>query len=463
MHPLTTGEAQALIDADQLAERIAFARHIGNHQANARLFEQALARLDPALLDRRGGSHNRQNLAPGTHPYGAPDTDPRPAPPPAWRGMPTTGARKTFALLIEFQDRQHQNSAQDIHKTLYGKPGPGAPYESLAAYYDRASYHKLDLYGGTTLGWYLAPYSRAEVKQTDAGRDRLVKEALEYFNSQGHDFSQYDTDKDGVVDFFYVLWAGQDEGWGGFWWPYQTVLDDPKFTLNGVGFWRFAWMWESRPLGSPFDAPTPIHETGHALGLPDYYDYDPKAGAPGGVGGLDMMDSAKHDHNCFSKWMLDWVTPTVISGGSSVLTLRPSGSSDDCVLLWYAAKSPALFAQFFMVQNRQRLENDVGIPGDGLVIWHVDARISSGNFTHDNSSTPHKLLRLMEADGLEQIQASQPADAGDFYQPGMAFGPSTVPSSVAYSRQPSGVEVKDIRRQANGLSATFSVTPPPRS
>jgi M6 family metalloprotease-like protein len=371
--------------------------------------------------------------------------------------MPTTGARKTFALLIEFQDAQHQNSPQAINNALYGRPGPGAPYESVAAYYDRASYHRLDLFGGATLGWYQTPYPRANVNQTDAGRDELVKEALKYFNAQGHDFSQYDTDKDGVVDFFYVIWAGKDDGWGTFWWPYQTVVDDPSFTLNGVGFWRFAWMWESRPLGAPFDAATPIHETGHVLGLPDYYDYDPQKGAPGGVGGLDMMDSAKYDHNCFSKWMLDWSAPTVITGGSRVLTLRPSGSSDDCVMLWYAAQAPDLFGQFFMVQNRQQVGNDVSIPGTGLVIWHVDARISKGDFTHDNSFTPHKLIRLMEADGLEQIQARKLADAGDFYQPGSSFGPATVPSSVAYSRKPSGVEVKDIQNQVNGLSAKFAV------
>jgi len=380
--------------------------------------------------------------------------------------MPTTGARKTFALLIEFQDCPHRNSAQAIHDTFYGRPGPGTPYESVAAYYDRASYHKLDFYGGTTLGWYSAPYPRAGVKKSDSGRDQLVKEALEYFSSQGHDFSQYDTDHDGVVDFFYVLWAGQDDGWGKFWWPYQTVLNDWNFTLNGVRFWKFAWMWESRPLGNPFDAATAIHETGHALGLPDYYDYQPAKGPDGGVGGLDMMDSAKYDHNCFSKWMLDWSAPTVVTEGSRVLTLRPSGTFDDCVMLWYGTKSPALFGQFFMVQNRQQVENDLAIPGDGLVIWHVDARIAKGNFTHDNSFTPHKLLRLMEADGLEQIQGGRPADAGDFYQPGMSFGPATLPSSVAYNRQPSGVEVRDICKQVNGISATFEITdsgsePPP--
>lgn len=460
MHPLSHNEAMALADSGQLARRIAFARRIGNHRADAHLMEQALGRLYRALREGKGGSQNRSNLAPGTHPFPAPDDDPRPAPPPVWRGMPTTGARKTFALLIEFQDVGHQNSERSIHNTLYGSAGPGAPYDTVAAYYDRASYHKLDLFGGTTLGWYRAPYARSTVKDSDAGRDALIKDALQHFHGQGLDFSTFDTDNDGVVDFFYVIWAGAHTGWGTLWWPFQSVFDDWNFTLNGVRFWKYAWMWESNPVGAPFEAATAIHETGHALGLPDYYDYDPAKGPAGGVGGLDMMDSTRHDHNCFSKWMLDWLTPTILTEGSRVETLRPSASSGDCVLLWDGAKAPVLFSEFFMVQNRERIHNDAGLPGEGLVIWHVDARLSRGDFASDNSFTKYKLLRLMEADGLEQIQTGQPADAGDFYQPGMSFGATTVPSSVGYRRRRSSIEITDIRRQASGLSASFSVGSP---
>lgn len=467
MHPVSNDELLALADAGQLEKRIAFARRIGNHRADARLMEEAMERLFRAQLEEQGRSRNNRHPAPGNNPQPAPGNNPQPgpgnnpqpAPPPVWRGMPTTGARKTFALLIEFQDFRHHNTAKAIEQTLYGGQGPGAPYDSVAAYYDRASYHKLDLSGGTTLGWYLTPYARAAVKRSDAGRDRLVKEALQHFHAQGFDFSKYDTDHDGVVDFFYVLWAGKDEGWGDFWWPYQTVFDDWNFTLNGVRFWKYAWMWESRPAGDPFDAATAIHETGHALGLPDYYDYKPGQGPPGGIGGLDMMDNTKYDHNCFSKFMLDWLTPTIVTGGSRVVRLRPSGSSGDCVLMARGAGRPALFSEFFMVQNRERVSNDVGLPGEGLLVWHVDARLTRGNFAYNNSFTRHKLLRLMEADGLEEIQAGRPGDAGDFYQPGMLFGANTAPSSVGYGRRRSGIEVKDIQRQANGLSATFAVAP----
>jgi len=426
--------------------RIQFAEHIGNHRANPSLISDALRRP-------HGARRLKQN----------PPNDQAPrrsvTPPPAWRGMPTTGVRKTFTLLIEFWDHRHRNSSSAIHQTMYGRGGPGAPYDSVAAYYDRASYRQLDLYGGTTFPWYRTAYPRTLIEQSDPGRDRLIKEALQYFNTQGHDFKQYDTDGDGVVDFFQVLWAGPDTGWGSFWWSYQAGFEDPTFALDGVRFGTYAWMWESRPSGSPFDAATAIHETGHALGLPDYYDYDRTKGPPGGLGGLDMMDSAKYDHNCFSKYLLDWVRPTIVTKGSETITLRPSAGAGDCVLVWPRAGRTPLFSEFFMVQNREKVGNDLDLPGEGLVIWHVDSRLKGDNFACDNATTERKLLRLMEADGAEEIEAGGVADAEDFYTVGASFGTGTVPSSVGYRRR-SGVEVKEIARQEGGLSAKYIIAPP---
>ena len=288
MHPPTKGEFESLAD---LQERIEFALRMGNHIAHARV--QARAE----------------------------------APPPAWRGMPTTGARKAFALLIEFEDSRHHNEAPAIHAGLFGRGGSGSPHDSLAAYYDRSSYHQLDLYGGTTLDWYRTKYPRKAVKRSNAGRDRLIKEALTHFHAQGHDFRQYDTDGDGVVDYFLVIWAATSNGWGSFWWPYSAQFSDPRFTLNGVKFGPYAWTWESERPGAPFDVSAAIHETGHGLGIPDYYDYKPKKGPRGGLGGMDPMDQEQFDHNCFSKLLVDWIKPTIVTKGSHLITLRPSSSS----------------------------------------------------------------------------------------------------------------------------------------
>ena len=87
-----------------------------------------------------------------------------------------------------------------------------------------------------------------------------------------------------------MIWTGPDNGWANFWWGYQTHFTDFSYIVDGVRLSKYSWQWESNPPEGSFSPRTAIHETGHALGLPDYYDYDDTVGPDGGVGGLDMME-----------------------------------------------------------------------------------------------------------------------------------------------------------------------------
>jgi M6 family metalloprotease-like protein len=314
----------------------------------------------------------------------------------------------------------------------------------------------LNLGSGSTLGWYNAG-SRSAIAETDAGREALIKNAINQFNAVGHDFSQYDNDGDGYIDYFAVVWTGPHGPWASFWWAYQTGFSDSSYSVDGKKLGTYSWQWEngSYPSGS-FNPHTLIHETGHALGLPDYYDYDDTVGPKGGVGGLDMMDANWGDHNAFSKFVLDWLNPTVIStAGTYPKTLASSASTADALLIMPNA-SGLPFEEFFMVQHRKREKNDAKIPTDGLLIWHVDAALTSktwgDDYLYNNSDTQHKLLRLMEADGLEEIEQNKWANAGDFYTPGKSFTPTATPNSNAYSGLPSAVQVTDIAAAGNAIT-----------
>jgi M6 family metalloprotease-like protein len=355
-----------------------------------------------------------------------------PLPPTAWEGMPTKGNVKVFALLVSFADYAPSNTPASIAGKLFANGSAAPPYESLRNFYRRSSHNQLEI-GGTTLGWYRTAYPRSSVTDPAA----LIKEALVSFDA-GHDFSQYDNDGDGTIDYFLCIWTGPHTGWGSLWWGWYTSgFFDTSFRVDGKRLGGFSWQWESNPVGRPFSPGTAIHETGHALGLPDYYDYDVTVGPQGGLGYLDMMDGNWGDHNCFSKFLLDWITPTVVAGGANTLSLRSAGSFGDAVLFAKGATSEA-FAEYYMVQNRTRTGNDVGYPANGLIAWHVDARLDQAGYDYvfDNSYTGHKLLRLMEADGLEEIERTLPyggvADAGDYYVAGRTLDPWTLPSLARY-------------------------------
>ncbi len=435
-----------------LAARAAQAREFGNHKIPQRVQDRVRTKLVRMGLLRSAS------------------TPPRPArlqaPPPAWEGMPTTGTVRVLALLISFNDYPGVTTPASFASRLFGDGAGGPPYDSLRNFYRRSSYNQLEIVGNV-LGWYQAPYARNTVTETGTGRMNLIKEALNYYEGQGHDFSQYDNDGDGAIDYFCVFWTGPHGEWASFWWGYYTWFSDSSYRLDGKRLGNYSWQWElyNYPSGT-FGPSTIIHETGHALGVPDYYDYDDDIGPRGGVGNLDIMDSTG-DHNCFSKFMLDWITPTVVSGGTTTVSLRASGLHPDAALFMPGAVPGQIFNEFFMVQNRQRTGNDTNLftGSDGLLVWHVDARLDgwASDFLYDNSYTEHKLLRLMEADGLEEIETfNASADADDYYKAGMTFGPYTVPNSARYSGVPTAMGVTDIVGAASPVSLRiFSSDAPP--
>lgn len=440
--PPTAQEREQYRRDGTLQERIRAARALGNHRVDPELAARAAARL--AVLSVPG---RQQGAAP--------------TPPPAWSGMPTKGLVKMLVLLVDFSDYPHdetRNSVAKVQARIFGAGDTAtvAPYESLRSYYQRASYNQLDLQG-SVLGWYRPAYSRASMAQTTTARQNLIKEALNFYNQQGHDFAQYDNNGDGKIDYFAVIWSGPDNGWSNFWWGYQTSFGDAAYKLDGKSLGKYSWQWESRPVGGNFTPLVLIHETGHALGLPDYYDYDDAVGPRGGVGGLDMMAGNWGDHNCFSKFLLDWITPAVYTAAAGGVTQRASGTFPDAAILMPDAVPGNPFGEFFMVQHRRRVLNDIPYPTDGLLIWHVDSRLNAGgtNYLFNNSYTEHKLLRLMEADGLEEIERGLSANAGDFWTSGKSFGPQGVPNSSRYSGLWSWMGITSI--SAPGETMSFNV------
>ena len=451
LEPPREGELARLQRQGRLDEALGFAKALGNHK------------MSPALLENA-------RMSAGRAVFGLT----APAPPPARRGMPTTGAVKVLALLIEFDDYRHSNEAPAIAAKLFGGGvDPGQfPYESLHDYYQRSSYDQLDIQGDV-LGWYRTADDRSAVVETDVGREALIEKALTYYEGQGRDFSQYDNNGDGTVDYLIVIWAGPQGSWGSYWWGYQTYFEDTAYALDGKTLETYSWQWESWYQGGTtagfYDPIVVIHETGHALGLPDYYDYDDTVGPDGGVGELDMMDGKWGDHNAFSKWTLGWITPQVVTGAPRAVTLEASGTGADALVVMPDASATDPFREYFVVQNRQRVGNDSDcadrpvqdLPGDGLLVWHVDARLDKWgmDYAYDNSFTAHKLLRLMEADGREEIEtvADYFAQWDDYYRHGTSLSDASTPNSKKYDGSASNVSVGNIPAARTSMTFTAGV------
>lgn len=460
LHPPSPGEIEKYKQDGSFPERFDRVKKIGNHKANPYLMNMANQKIERLYSKALGRPSSPDRLNTQL--------------PPGWKGsLPTIGSPRIPVFLVDFPDYPHtpDQTVEDVQLKMFGEGDPALyPYESLRKYYQRSSYGKLNL-DGTVLGWYRARYNRGNY-ESDYGQTQLIKEVFTYHNSAGHDFSQYDNNNDGVLDSFFIKWTGPDTGWGGYWWAFQSNFTDPNFNVDGKKLNYYVFSWYANENYDDFTDYTPqtdIHETGHLLGLPDYYDYDPGYGTEGGVGGLDMMDSNWGDHNCFSKFALGWINPLVIASGEHNLTLYPSGSNPDAVLIMPDAQSTPFGWEFFMAQYRKRSNgNDPGnevqwpnrsYPADGMLIWHVDTTLDAdGETKYNNSDSAHKLLKLMEADGLNEIEQYQyEAEAGDFYNAPKTFAPNTWPNSNDYYGRDTKVIIDQLTSPEVTMGANFKI------
>jgi M6 family metalloprotease-like protein len=478
--PPTPEQLAELQATGKLEQHLRFAGSLGNSKfGEDRMFE-ARYKVKVAALKAQGYSAReiRELL-------------PQAAPPPDLKNLPTTGTPKTLTLLVDFADyraaTEHPTvSVSKIQYNIYGAGTAHAllnekPYDSVNAYWKRASQGKLDI-KGNVMDWVNLPGNRstrepnltgltddeANLASNQANFD-VVKAAMQSLDAS-EDFAQYDNDGDGYIDAINVLWTGPTGAWASFWWGYRWsfyVGDAASTTFDGKKLRGFTWQkMETRNNNTDFNPTTLIHETGHILGLPDLYDYKPGSGLAGGVGGFDIMDGNRGNPNGFLRWMLDWISPVVVgAGGLQNYTLRASGDSAATgtqAVVAFPNASSSQFQEFFLVENRTRTGNDGGLsnlPSDGLAIWHVDSTLTADgkNFAFRNTDEPtataHKLVRLVQADGLASIESSAAAvDAGDYWNLGDVFGTTR---SRNYAGALTDANVSNI--SADGLTMTADI------
>jgi len=365
------------------------------------------------------------------------------------RQIPATGTVRVPAIVIDFTDAPNTMSEADVASTLFGAgKAEKAPMESLSAFYRRSSYGALEL-TGEVLGVYHVPTTRAAAEAA-LGQTALVERALESFDANGTDFGRYDADGDGRIDYLVVMWTGTTRR-GTTWWGSYTV-GGSGLQLDGTTLGAYAWV----PVPTDFSARTLVHETGHALGLADLYDGNRSMGPGGGVGAFDPMGDGSCDHNALSKIMLGWIQPRVISTGLEALKLQPSSVAPDAAIVMPGFSLDAPYREFYVVQARVRTGNDAAWPytsTSALQVWHVDATLgSTGRYAYNNSTTEHKFLRLVEADGKSEIEKLDMSNSTDLFRTGATFSAASAPSSVLYTGDRSGVTVNSIKTATGSVS-----------
>lgn len=397
---------------------------------------------------------------------------------------PAAGELKTLALLVDFSDRAHIVSAPWFDGLLFADVlGPS----SLRGYFREVSYGSatgpglLDVVTddppSSVGGWLRLPGTLASyVAGGDNGTgsypgnaQKMVEDAVAAADPWV-DFSAYDNNGDGFVENLIVVHAGRGAEYTGSaadLWSHQWETSQPV-AVDGVFVSDYSTEPEYWRTAGDMTIGVFAHEIGHVLGLPDLYDRDFSSA---GVGAWSLMGAgswngdngdspARLDAWCSSR--LGWLQPQTVSGTPTARGLAPVGDSRTASAIKLYPSGATGGLEYFLVENRQKTGTDAGLPGGGLLVWHVDeTRIG---VDHRNDDETHKLVDLEEAGGAQDLDFPFSVGSADDPFPGStgarAFLDTTRPDARTYAGRASGVVVDEIGADGAVMTARFGAVEP---
>jgi len=414
------------------------------------------------------------------------------------KNVPSTGTANIPVILINFSDTSTTYSKSSFDTLLFGSGN-----FSMKDYYEEVSYGVLSVSAGPggISGWHRASNTHNYYGQNNS-RDMwpgtLVREAVAAADAAGFNFAPYDQNGDCYVDIVVIIHQGDGEEASGD----STDIWSHHWSLNDAYYWGYSNGGEyttnddctSNPSvkvkvddytiqpetlwGGQVTMGVFAHEYGHALGLPDLYDTD---GSSEGIGNWSLMaggvwnyitkpgDRPAHP-DAWSKYFLGWVNPTIVTGTLSNEPIEQAESSADVYKL---LSGTSLSGEYFLVENRQQVGFDAGLPGSGLLIWHIDGdkiastinsnRVNNSECYPGNTScaSDHYGVRLVQADNNWDLEKKlNSGDDGDPF-PGSSdntsFTDISMPSSNFYNGTPSGASITYISDSAAIMTATLEM------
>lgn len=332
------------------------------------------------------------------------------------QGVPvttSTGDVNVLVIPVEFSDRTAFTSSDltALNASFNGtkEDKSNSYWESVSSFYNKSSYGKLNFNFEICDKYVPSMTSTKFLNMTDDYGTESCTLLYEIYNKGitkngakiNYSDSKYDNNNDGYIDGVWLIYNEKDSRKvnANTFWAYTTNYSEPQSspkheeTNNSTKFSKYAncalsFIYEDNRSGE--DAHTLIHETGHMLGLDDYYSYSSKMTKNYGYcGGLDMMDLNIGDHDAFSKWSLNWISPSIVKENTENIKLRPFQSSGDALILPANYFNNSAFSEYIILTyytpnglnyldstNAYQSGNYPRLfTKSGLVAYHVDSRL----------------------------------------------------------------------------------------
>lgn len=366
---------------------------------------------------------------------------------------PLNIAPRGLVILVNFQDKEFITSYDEMHDMINGENYSRSykiGYKTITAKGSARQYFidqswgqyqpQFDVVGPYTVSKNMSYYGGNDYNGDDKNPHKMIIEACQLADADGVDFTQYDNNNDGDLDFVYVFYAGYGEADGGdanTIWPHTFWVKDGNgeyVKVDGKYINAYACGNELNYGTTRHDGVgTFCHEFSHVLGLPDLYSTGGNTGSTKLLGEWDIMDAGPYNndgntppaYSAYERFFMGWLKPTQITGNKDVL-LHPLNSGRGAGLI--AASTHNMVGNdpnpttFYMLENRQREGWDQYLPGRGMLLTKIQYSYYKWVQNTVNNTKTSLGVDIIEADGLTPDYPSKGYDgkAGDVF-PGSEY------------------------------------------
>jgi immune inhibitor A len=372
---------------------------------------------------------------------------------------PLRGEVRVIIVLVDFSDAPMTRST-DQFRDLFFSVGK-VPTGSVREYYAEVSGGLITI-SGEVVGPYRLPRTLAAYAGGGSGTDNpapnartMARDAAQLANPDV-DFGPFDNDGNGFVDAFIVIHAGpgaEETGSGNDIWSHKWVLSGGAFNADNTKIYAYLTVPEDCRLG------VCAHELGHLVfGWPDLYDTDESSE---GLGNWCLMAGGSWNGNgdvpahpsAWCKAGQNWVTVD-IPATSGALTIKDVKTTQTVYRLWKNGNADG--GEYFLMEHRRRSGFDRDLPGQGLLVYHVDESVDG------NDNENHAKVKLLEAD--DQAHLHNGANRGDDGDPFPGRSRNTTidnassPNSKSYGGVDTCVALTGITQTSSSIKVKVRLT-----
>ena len=369
-------------------------------------------------------------------------------------GSKFQGKKKCLVILANFADTKFKpEHTLDLYKQIIN--GENYSDETLGFKGSVRDYFKAQSGGQFEIDFDVVgpvdlPKGYAGYGKNDAsGRDQaalvypMVEDAVNLAKDQVTDWKQYDWDGDGLVEEVFVLYAGHGQATypqdPDLVWPHKSAID-PMTVADGVKVSVYACSCELGATEAIDGIGAFCHEFSHCMGLKDHYDIN---GRGYGTGFWDIMCFGCYngntflpaEYNSYEKMFCGWKEPIVLNAEPQKIEgMKALAAGGDTYIFYNDGNEN----EYYMLENRQKTGWDAALPGEGLIVLHVDYSKGAWEDNQVNYNAARQRMTVIPADNT--LGSTDEDKAGDAwpYQSNNSLTNYSRPACTVYNANTDG-------------------------